>query len=319
MHSLSFPFVYAALMWALVPSPALWAQSRPNGFDIEGFDIEKRSIARRDIHRGGPGKDGIPAIHRPKFVSVEEADYLEPDDQLLSVEHEGAVRAYPIRILDWHEVVNDAIGDFKFTVTYCPLCGTGMVFDRELEDGAVRFGVSGLLYRSDVLLYDDQTESLWSQLERKAVAGPKTGTELTWVPSRQTTWKLWRKRHPEGRVLSTDTGFRRDYSRSPYAGYEKTSRVMFPVPEHNDAFPNKTWIWGVVLNGEAKAYPEKRLPLNEEVRDEVGNRKLVLTRDEGGVTLKDGDGASIPVVRAFWFAWQAFHPETEIWETPDTP
>ena len=245
-------FIFALALAPGLLAP-LQAQSRPNG-----FNVENRSIPRREIRRGGPGKDGIPAIHDPKFLGVKEVEFLKPDDQVISVSRGDVVRAYPLRILDWHEVVNDQIGDFKFTVSYCPLCGTGMVFNRQLKDGAVRFGVSGLLYQSDVLLYDDKSDSLWSQLERKAVAGPKTGTELEWIPSRQTSWRLWKERNPEGQVLSTDTGHRRDYSRSPYMGYAGTERLMFPVPSHNDAFANKTWIWGVEIDDVAKAYPEKR-------------------------------------------------------------
>lgn len=280
---------------------------------LNGFEVKEHSIPLKEIRNGGPGKDGIPAIYNPKFIPADQAEFLEPDDPVISVTHAGKTRAYPIRILNWHEVVNDAIGDLVFVVTYCPLCGTGMVFDRTIGEKPVEFGVSGLLYQSDVLLYDDRTESLWSQLEREAVAGRMTGTKLEWIPSQQTTWELWRERHPDGKVLSTDTGHRRNYNRSPYLGYERSERLMFPVPSHNRAFPNKTWIWGIEIEGEAKAYPEKTLPLNQPVADTVGGTELTLTRDKGGVQAKDAEGNDVPIVRAFWFAWQAFHPETSIW------
>ena len=141
MHPYSLFPAFLALA-AILHSPGP-AQTRMNG-----FNIVQRSIPKEEIRNGGPGKDGIPAIHNPKFISPDQAGFLKPDDQVISVTHKGTTRAYPIRILDWHEVVNDSIGDFAFSVTYCPLCGTGMVFNRGLEKGPVRFGVSGLL--SDV-------------------------------------------------------------------------------------------------------------------------------------------------------------------------
>lgn len=281
---------------------------------LNGFDLEKRSIPLEEIRRGGPPRDGIPSIDDPKFVSPDTVDFLMPGDRLISVTHQGEARAYPIRILDYHEVVNDAIGDFAFVVTYCPLCGTGMVFDRTIGKEPVEFGVSGLLYQSDVLLYDRRTESLWSQIGRKAVAGPLTGFKLTWIAAAQTTWADWRKEHPDGKVLSADTGFRRNYSRAPYQGYEATSQLYFPVPIHNRALENKKWVWGLEVVGEAMAYPENALEDGVEITDTVGGRVVVIRRQGGGVEAVGEDGEPIPVVRSFWFAWQAFHPETGLWK-----
>jgi len=139
---------------------------------LNGFDVTDAIIPVKKIASGGPPRDGIPAINEAKFVNPAEAKFLDPDSRVLGVEIEGVAKAYPIAILNWHEIVNDRIGTQHLAVTYCPLCGTGMVFASNVGDTALVFGVSGLLYNSDVLLYDRNTESLWSQLMRKAVSGP---------------------------------------------------------------------------------------------------------------------------------------------------
>ena len=137
-----------------------------------GFDTSRHSIPVDDIYDGGPGKDGIPAILHPKFISAEEADqtFLKKSDRILGIVQNGQAKAYPIKILNWHEIVNDRIGGASIVVTYCPLCGTGMVFDTKVNGRELTFGVSGLLYQSDMLLYDHQTESLWSQIKSEAGA-----------------------------------------------------------------------------------------------------------------------------------------------------
>ncbi len=170
-----------------------------------GFDVSNRSVPRHEMRSGGPGRDGIPSIDAPRFVSVSEADYMQDEDLVLSVTRGGETRVYPFRILVWHEIVNDRIGDEAFMVTYCPLCETAMVFDRTVDRKLLEFGVSGLLYQSDVLMYDRETESLWSQLGMEAVSGPMRGRTLTWLPAQQMTWARWKTEYPEGRVLSMQT------------------------------------------------------------------------------------------------------------------
>jgi hypothetical protein len=153
-----------------------------------GFDTSRHSIPLDDIYDGGPGKDGIPVILKPKFISVKEADrtLLKKDDRVLGYVHNGQARAYPIKILNWHEIVNDRVGGASQVVTYCPLCGTGMVFDTEVKGRHLTFGVSGLLYQSDMLLCDHQTESLWSQIKSEAVTGKLIGARLKLLSSTHT-------------------------------------------------------------------------------------------------------------------------------------
>lgn len=177
---------------------------------LNGFDVSNATIPVEEIRSGGPPRDGIPSIDHPKIEPAPEVNFLRDDDIVIGVEHKGEARAYPLRILVWHEIVNDVIADKPVTVTYCPLCGTAMVFDATVDGRQRSFGVSGLLFNSDVLMYDRETNSLWSQLGMRAVSGPAVGKTLTWLPSERLTWKAWRTAHPNGEVLSPDTGHRRN-------------------------------------------------------------------------------------------------------------
>jgi hypothetical protein len=297
------------------PTETLAAQqNRLNGFDLANARVERSAILR-----GGPPRDGIPSIDAPRFLAPLEVDYLEGGDEVISFTHAGHTRAYPLRILVWHEIVNDELAGRPVVVTYCPLCGTGMVFDRRVGDRTLTFGVSGLLYQSDVLMYDRETESLWSQLSREAVTGEFAGTELRWLPAEQMTWAAWRTRHPEGAVLSTETGFQRNYKRLPYAGYEASPELIFPVPEHRVELPRKEWVLGITIAGAPHAYPLKDLPDRQIVEDQVNGRRLELFHDRSARHVRVTDAITnelIPSVRVYWFAWQAFYPRTTLW-SPD--
>ncbi len=284
--------------------------------DFLGFDVSNATIPTNEILRGGPPRDGIPSIDRPDFISPAQARFMRNNDLVLSLTIGGETRAYPVRILVWHEIVNDTISGRPVAVTYCPLCGTAMVFDRRYGGRTLTFGVSGLLYHSDVLMYDRQTESLWSQLGLKAVAGKMVGHELEWMPVEHLTWKAWREKYPQGRVLSTNTGHRRDYTDHPYGSYETSPRTMFPVPQTRSDLPTKEWIAGLIVGGQAKAYPLARLPRNADFEDTVGGVVLRLRYDASIRSLnalRADNGEPIPYTYAYWFAWQAFYPTTDLW------
>lgn len=283
---------------------------------LNDFDLSDAAIPVDEIHRGGPPRDGIPSIDNPRFWDVREADeFLEDDDTVLGYGEGESARAYPFRILVWHEVVNDVVDGEPIAPTYCPLCGTAMVFHREYGGQVLEFGVSGLLYNSDVLLYDRETESLWSQIGLDAISGPMKGERLRWLPSEQMSWAAWRERYPEGKVLSTATGFRRDYSRMPYADYEASPGTKFPYRDHRDDLETKEWVAGAIVAGAPKAYPLDAMPDGEVIRDTVGGEivRVRFATDEDLITIEKEDGTPVPVVRAYWFAWQAFYPETELW------
>jgi hypothetical protein len=309
------PLLLVALAPALLACPV-------DGQTKNGFELKNASIPHEEIRRGGPPRDGIPAIDHPKFTDADGAGWLRPDDRVLGLARHGVAKAYPLRILVWHEIVNDRFAGESVVVSYCPLCGSGMAFEAEIGGEARSFGVSGLLYNSDVLLYDRGTESLWSQIEMEAVSGPLKATKLRLLPMRNTTWQAWRSEHPDTRVLSRETGHRRDYDATPYEGYGETPDLYFPVTHRDRRFHPKAPVLGLELDGETfKAYPFDELDealdgKSGEIADTVGGQELTVRYDAeaGSAAAFDAEGRELPTVRAFWFAWVAFHPDTEVYE-----
>ena len=191
------------------------------------------------------------------------------------------------------------------------------MYSRSVEKDIHTFGVSGRLYKSNVLLYDHQTESLWSQLLEKAVSGPQAGKKLTIVPSTRIKWKTWQNRNPAARVLSDDTGFSRDYSIDPYEGYYRIGSLMFPVGDVRKDLPAKESILGIAVDNHAKAYRLNRLRANPGIHhDEIVSRPIQIEISPEGevVAVRDQEGNAIAATYAYWFAWQAFHPDTEVGE-----
>lgn len=280
---------------------------------MNGFNLGNASIPVQEILSGGPPRDGIPAIDRPRFVSAGEADTLGPDDRVIGIHRNGEARAYPIAILNWHEIVNDRIGDEPIVVTFCPLCGTGMVF---ASPANLDFGVSGLLYNSDVLLYDRQSESLWSQIEMEAVSGKRLGQKLQLLPASHTSWQDWLNRYPRSKVLAEPRGSTRNYKRNPYAGYARSRDLYFPVSNRDRRYHPKEQVIGVAVGDEAKAWPFAELAKSAaEFTDTLAGQPVTVRYNSearsGGVFAADGE--EIPSVIAFWFAWMSFHPQAEVY------
>ncbi len=180
-----------------------------------------------ELRSGGPPPDGIPPIDEPRFLDAAAVGFLADSEPVLALEIDGDARAYPLQIMTWHEIVNDTVGDVPVGVTYCPLCNTAIAFDRRLDDRVLSFGTSGMLFNSALVMYDRQTESLWSHFTSQALAGVLTGERLATFPVTVVSWAQWRKAHPSGRVLSRDTGFDRDYGRNPYPGYDDIDSPPF--------------------------------------------------------------------------------------------
>lgn len=288
------------------------AQSR------NGFDLANALIPVNEIHWGGVRRDGIPSINNPKFVAAANANFLGKKDRVLGVYRNGVAKAYPIRILDRHEVVNDRFGDESIVVTYCPLCFSGMAFSIHADNAARTYGVSGLLYNSDVLLYDHQTGSLWSQIRSQAISGPLKGTEMPPVVTAHTTWRDWLNRYPDTLVLSTDTGFRISYRSSPYTEYQRSGSLMFPVSNRSRDYRNKERVLGIDIDGVQKAYPFKELRKNGAASfdDAVGDYRVTIEwlEDEDYARALNEHGQEIPTVIVYWFAWYAFHPNTVVFQ-----
>lgn len=267
------------------PSPALPANLQ---FSTSGWktDFSKHSVPLDQISSGGPGKDGIPSIDKPDFITSEEAaSYLDDRRPVVVVELNGEAKAYPIAILVWHEIVNDTIGGVPVTVTFCPLCNTAIAFDRRLEGTVYDFGVSGNLRYSDLIMYDRQTESWWQQITGTAIVGELTGRKLTTIPAAIVSFADFRSTHPDGAILSRETGYpdyHWRYGNNPYSGYDDISRSPFLFFEEVDGrLPAMERVVTVSLNGEDAAYPFNLLAEQKVVEDTVGGEPIVVFHQPG--------------------------------------
>ncbi|MAZ40706.1 hypothetical protein CL654_01125 [bacterium] len=283
-------------------------------------DGVKHSIPLGEIESGGPPKDGIPAIDDPKFVSRKDGDDFLNDqtDVGLGLVIDGEARFYPYQILVWHEIVNDTIGGEPVLVTYCPLCGTGVVFDRRVNGEPQEFGVSGRLWQSNLLMYNraanEDDESLWSQVLGEAVLGVETGARLNLLPADTVRWEDWKKAHPNTKVLSQDTGYTRSYGRDPYGDYYTTEGLFFPVTNQDDRLFEKDFVLGIEIDEQTKAYLERALPVGT-ITDTFAGNTLTITKNQSGVvTIIDQDGTLIPHLDGFWFSWVSVHPNTEVYK-----
>ena len=263
------------------------------------------TIRPEEIVWGGVRKDGIPALKNPKAVASREASFLEDSETVFGVGLGGQYRAYPQRILDWHEMANDVVGEQAFVLSYCTLCGSAIAYATRLTDGrTLSFGSSGLLYRSNKLMYDEQTESLWSNLTGEPVSGEfvSSGVRLPILPLTVSSWGQWRRRHPETTVVSPDTGYTRDYSAgAAYGRYFASPDTMFPVWKRDAALEPKAWVYGLRSGPSAKAYPLELLFAERVVNDRVGALPVVLVAEpqsrsvraylRGGRELAEGPSA----------------------------
>jgi len=242
-----------------------------------------------EIVPGGPPPDGIPAIDTPRVVTPKEADaWLNLNEPVLAAQVGGDARAYPLQILIWHEIVNDTVGGQPVSVTYCPLCNSGIVFDRRVGERPLDFGTSGMLYKSDLVMYDRQTHSLWSQLEGRAIVGDLAGTKLSWLPSNTIAYGEWKVLFPNGRVLSRETGHHRQYGANPYEGYDEPNGRPFLFLEQVDRrLPAKERVVGIVIGAEAKAYPFSLLVKRRVVPDAFNGQPLVLFFRPGTLSALD--------------------------------
>jgi len=311
-HAYARPVIYSMLLIGM--GLFFWDRYSVASGEYNDFDLRASLVAKQDIYHGGPPRDGIPALYNPQFTEAQTADFLHDDDRILGLFINGIAKAYPLRIMNWHEIVNDEFVGTPALVTYCPLCGTGMAFSPIQAGEKLRFGVSGLLYNSDMLLYDQETESLWSQILRQAISGKLKGNRLKPLTLVHTTWQEWRTEHPKTLVLSTQTGHARNYSQDPYAGYENNQALYFPVKHQDRRYHAKERVIGITLNNVHKAYPFVELgKLKTNVlQDSIAGQSVKLHFNAAKRTARifDAQGKELPTVNAFWFAWVAFHPET---------
>ena len=254
-------------------------------------DTSKALVPLEEIVSGGPPPDGIPAIARPSFVGpADAARWIAVKEPVLALEINGDARAYPLQILMWHEIVNDVVGRVPVAVTFCPLCNSGIVFERTLEGTTLDFGTSGKLYKSDLVMYDRQSHSLWAQMEGRAIVGARAGTKLKLIPANTLAFEDWRATHPTGKVLSRDTGHVRKYGVNPYESYDQPQLRPFLFQGRPDPRrPPKERVVGIRLGETARAYPWSLLAERRVVHDQLSNQALVILYQPGALSALDDE------------------------------
>lgn len=222
---------------------------------VDSADVSGEWLIPTDeVFDGGPGRDGIPSVDNPQFTDVNNASYLLDDDLVVGIKINGTIRAYPHPILDWHEIVNDDIGGQKTAITYCPLTGSAIAWKREGIVSNSSFGVSGLLYNSNLIPYDRGTKSNWSQMKLQCVNGQLIGNEIVTNKIIETTYKTWREMYPTSKLLSTNTGFGRQYGVYPYGGFKTNDDLIFPVSNEDNRLQKKVRVLGLIAGGQTMAF-----------------------------------------------------------------
>jgi hypothetical protein len=237
-------------------------------------DFTRHTVPLEEIVSGGPPKDGIPSIDRPKFESVADADeWLSPREPVVLVVEGKDAKAYPLQILMWHEIVNDVVGGRPVAVTYCPLCNTALAFDRRFGGSLLDFGTTGRLRHSDLVMYDRQTESWWQQATGEAIVGELAGRKLELVSAPLVNWLTFKSTHPGGLVLSLRTGFDRPYGENPYARYDEprgSPIANFFRGRPDPRLPAMERVTAVSLDSEDVAYSFRALRQSPVINDVVG-------------------------------------------------
>lgn len=322
----------AAFMYTALTRPSNFIGDRKNPATY-GFDLSTAIIPAGEIVAAGFAKDELPALNRPGTITPEENErmrteekykYMVSTDRIIGVTVGSEARAYPLRVLNWHEVANDTLGGEPIAVTYNPLCDSAVVFSRRVGDAIYEFGVSGLLYNSNLLMFDRQPqgpgESLWSQLLGKAVAGPSAGQALDKIPFTLTTWRDWLERHPHTEVIAPAAEYKSRYKRDPYISYFSSERVRFPVtPEPDSTFlPNKTPMVILGGSGRYKAFTYSAIEKNTssetwETEIDGVRYRLRYLPDPPTVDVQVSEGVDrAEITYAFWFAVNAFFPGVEV-------
>ncbi len=235
-------------------------------------------IPESDVFDGGPGKDGIPSIDVPEFSSASEIQFLEDEDLIIAVKVNDEIKAYPHPILDWHEIVNDRVDGKPLAITYCPLTGTGIGWDRDLGNGEVSaFGVSGSLYNTNLIPYDRRSDSNWSQMQLRSVNGQRAGQRIVTYPVVETTWRTFKALYPDALVMNTNTNFSRNYQEYPYGDYRTNNDlILFPIDHPDDRLPAKDRGLGILINESSKFYPLTLFTNANTIVDQFAGQNLLI-------------------------------------------
>lgn len=316
LRKFTLALVLTALPTLGLTEPAFWKHEWPE------TDFSKTTVPSwTQILSGGPPKDGIPAIDDPKFMRVADVRGIGDREPVITVDIDGNVpRAYPIRYLTWHEIVNDQIGGVPVAVTFCPLCNSGITFDRRVQGKLLSFGVSGKLRNSDMVMYDRETQSWWQQALGAGIVGQMTGVQLTQLPTWMESFAEFKARQPDGLVMA-EPAFNRAYGRNPYDGYDSLKR---PFLYSGERPPHGIEPLARVVRVGKRAWPLTRLAQQHEIREKnvvltwragqasaLDSSNIAQGRDVGSVRVRDGSGRDLPHDVMFAFAFHAFWPKGE--------
>jgi len=290
----------------------------PRGYSPDALlEVFKLTQADSDvpfdsIMQACPARDCIPSIDQPAFIPADSVDYLQDDDLLLVLTHNNITRAYPTRILDRHEIVNDMFGSEPVAVTYCPLCGSGLAFDRRHAGQVLEFGVSSMLHNSDLIMYDRQTESLWQQITGGSFAGKSRGNQLKSLPLAVVEWKTWSQQNPGAEVLTVANIKTDRYMKDAYGDYAESDRLYMPVSATDARLHPKRVIYAMEIGEQAFAIDSEWLAKQGKWLNDFNDQALVVTYRSDGHVSASLDGNPVTITRMFWFAWYSFHPQTAL-------
>lgn len=310
-------FIAVVMVCSAVMAETEKRVNNPRGYETDilhdtfGYTQQDIEADLDQVYQGCPRRDCIPSIDAPRFIAAQEVDYLDDDDLVMVVDFQGEQRAYPTRILDRHEVVNDLFGSKPVAVTFCPLCGSGVTFLRSIEGREVELGVSGLLHANDLVLYDRSSNSLWQQVTGEALAGPHRGSRLEAIPSGMTLFGDWRSAHPAGEVL-LPPGDPGSYEKNVYGDYVSSDRLLFPVSKMDARLHVKRVIYGIELEGQSIAVESAWLEETGRWLREVADHELVVEWTPAKGVTASLAGQPLAVHRMYWFAWYSFHPDTAL-------
>lgn len=252
------------------------------------------SIPVNDVKDGGTGKDGIPSIENPVFITATSVDFLADDELVVGIKNGDVIKAYPHYVLDWHEIVNDDVDGLKTTISYCPLTGTAFAWKSKANNLFSTFGVSGLLYNANLILYDRETDSNWSQILQKSVNGELINDVPEKLTIIETNWKTWKDSFPNSLVLTANTGFNKPYGDYPYGAYKTDHNFFLFVPSPiNPALPNKQRIYAIMDDTESKVYQFSDFIGGNAIRDTFLDTEYLVVGDENLiVAFKMNNGTS---------------------------
>lgn len=254
-------------------------------------NFDKKIIDLRELIPGGPPKDGIPAIFKPNYeAQLEAGEWLNDKDPVIAVEINNEARVYPLSILIWHEIANDKLGNVPIAVTFCLLCYSALVYDRRVLNMQPNFGVSGLLRNSDLVMYDDVSESFWQQFTGEAMVGDMVGNKLTQIPSQIISFKQFKDSYPDGNVLSKETGYNKEYGKNPYVGYDDIDQKPFLFKgDEDERLPPNEKVIAVKDKNVYKAYPYSISFKKKVINDKIGNMPIVVFHGDGAVSALDNN------------------------------